>query len=279
MKKLVNEFNLSSKEEEIIILKNALDIINNAVNCRMFDFLGNPPQEAIAKTTVHSRLFLILLVDFLSGTSSILQNNKNYYEHLLDICKYNNVENIGKLKQSLSTFNNWISEKIIIKQITLKSSKDSFDITIGRQDLVQICGNICKHNITNLSWRIEKLKKIIGEAKKDVSTSDIIASLYELYDMFTTDYLDIQTTIWVELLNNIRIGILQYLKPTFNQSIVYDKDIKGKYHYEYPIYISSPLAKEFFWNLMDDVRINFFIKDFKSSEIIKRINKKQMCST
>lgn len=54
MKKLVNEFNLSSKEEEIIILKNALDIINNAVNCRMFDFLGNPPQEAIAKTTVHS---------------------------------------------------------------------------------------------------------------------------------------------------------------------------------------------------------------------------------
>ena len=76
-------------------------------------------------------------------------------------------------------------------------------------------------------------------------------------------------------LNNIRIGILQYLKPVFNKSIVYENDVYGKYHYEYPSEISSPLAKEFFWNLMNDVREDFYIKDFESSDIIKKINQEQ----
>jgi len=275
--KITNEFNLSSKEEEIIILKNTLDIIHNAVNYSMLDFFGTPPREVRAKTSEHLKLFLILLVDFLSGTSSILsKNQKSYCEHLSDICQQNHSDkNIKALRKSVNAFNNWISEELVIKDLKLNSSKDFFDIKITRKDLIQICGNICKHNITNLAWKIKKLRKIINENQKDASDDDVIVSLYELYDIFINDYVDVQTTIWAELLNNIRIGILQYLKPVFNKSIVYENDVYGKYHYEYLSEISSPLAKEFFWNLMNDVREDFYIKDFESSDIIKKVNKEQ----
>ena len=272
----LNEFNLSSKEEEIIILKNALDIINNAVNYGIMVFLGNPSHEVKTRTIETNKLFLILLVDFLGATSDILHDDKNYCDHLVDICERNaNNENIDILKNSAIAFKNWISEKIIIRNLKLRSSKDFFEINITRQDLVLICGNISKHNITNLTWKINKLRNIIRETKENISNYDVIISLYDLYEVFMKDYIDAQTTIWAELLNNIRIGILHYLKPVFNKSIVYENDVYGKYHYEYPPEISSPLAKEFFWDLMNDVRHNFYIKDFTSDEIIRRINKEQ----
>ena len=270
------KINLSQKEEEIVILKSTLDIINNIVNYSMMDFLGIPPNEVICKTQENYKLFLILLVDFFSKTSSILHENKSYYEHLIDICKNNaNSKDIKRLSDSIFVFGEWISEKIIIKRIRLRSSDEHFDFEISRLDLIQICGNICKHNITNLSRKINKLQNIIGHTKTEASLDDIIASLYELCDIFIHNYIIIQTTIWAELLNNIRIGILCYLKPIFKQSIVYDEYIEGRYYYEYPTYIISALTKEFFWNLMNDVRENFYIKGLKSSEIIKKVNKKQ----
>ena len=142
------KFNLSRKEEEIVILKNTLDIINNAVNYSIMDFLETPPREATFKTQENYKLFLILLVDFLSQTRGLLRENKSYYEHLLEICNNNSKSNyIKKLTNSVLVLGKWISEKIIIKGIKLHTSNDFFDIEISRKDLIQICGNICKHNI------------------------------------------------------------------------------------------------------------------------------------
>ena len=179
------------------------------------------------------------------------------------------------LSASVAEFKRWVSDEIILKNINLISNEGYFDIVLSRRELMIICGNISKHNITNLSHKIKALNGHINP-KYNISNEDVTISLLELYDKFCIDYLEIQTTIWAELLNNVRIGILQYLKPIFIQSIVYDTKVKGKYYYKYPDNISSPLAKNFFWNLMNRVRTNFYIKDFVSSEIMKKVNKKQV---
>ena len=277
--RLADELNLSAKEEEFIILKNVLDIINNIVNYSMMKFDGSPPRQVTIKTVEHNKLFLILLVDLLSNTSDLVHNEKSYFVHLKDICNKNPSRSIKQLKESISCFNDWITEEIIIKNMNLKYSNEFFDIKITRGCLIQICGNICKHNITNLTRKMKELKKIISKTKKDISNEEIIISLFDLYDRFLEDYIDIQVTIWAELLNNIRIGILKYLEPIFNQSIVYEQNSNGKYRYNYPREISSPIAKEFFWNLMNDVRHNFYIKDFECSDIIKRANHRQTLHT
>lgn len=270
---LKNEFNLSSIEEEIIILKNVLDIINNAVNYSMMDFYGNPPCEIRLKTKEHYKLFLILIVDFLSQTSDILHKKQDYISYLEDICSNPRLSNdVGLLNDSVTKFKTWLSERIAIKNINITPSEKYIKIFPTRKELMIICGNISKHNIANLSHKIELLKKCI-DPSYNISNQDITISLFELYDRFCIDYIDIQTTVWAELLNNIRIGILRYLRPVFSKSIVYDNE--EKYYYEYPADIALPLAREFFWNLMNDVRRNFYIKDFKSSEIIRKVNKQQ----
>ena len=85
-----------------------------------------------------------------------------------------------------------------------------------------------------------------------------------------------QTTILAEFLNNIRIGILEYLTPLYEKSIKYDPTIPGKYFYIYPEEICSDLGKNYFWELLNDVRSKFYIHDFKTDEIIWRASYKKV---
>lgn len=262
-------------EEEIIILKTALDAINEMVNYNIMEFYGNPPKEAKLKTEQHHKLFLILLVDFLSKTSDILSNKQNWIAHLKYVCNNPQLaKNIDCLKKAVTEFDNWISEKIIIKDLVVVNSRKSFDLAMSRKNLILICGNISKHNITNLTHKIKILKNIMHENGLCISEKEILIELDELYDRFRTDGLILQTSILAELLNNIRIGILKYLMPIYNKCVKYTSEDKDKYYYEYPQDIKSDIAQIYFWNLMNDVRHRVYIRNFKTYDVIYNANKK-----
>ena len=51
---------------------------------------------------------------------------------------------------------------------------------------------------------------------------------------------------------------------------------RGKYSYIYPEEICSDLGKNYFWELLNDVRLKFYIHDFKTDEIIWRASYKKV---
>lgn len=274
---LSEELNLTSKEEECVILKTVLDMINGMVNYEMMDFYGTPFSEARMKSSSHQKLFTILLIDFLSPTKDILKKRISYLDHLKNICENPLLsDKITSLKATVALFERWLSEQIVIKDIDIADKRDFFDLIITKKDLIQICGNISKHNITNLSWKISRLGKIIRKCYKEVPAKDIIIALDDLFERFESDNLILQTTILAEFLNNIRIGILEYLTPLYEKSIKYDPTIPGKYFYIYPEEICSDLGKNYFWELLNDVRSKFYIHDFKTDEIIWRASYKKV---
>lgn len=268
-------YQFNTIEEEIIILKAALDAIHEMVNYDIMEFYGNPPKEAKLKTGQHQKLFLVLLVDFLSITSDILSNKQNWIAHLKYVCNNPQLtKDIGDLEKSIAEFDTWISEKIIVKNLCIGNSTKSFDLSITRKDLILICGNISKHNITNLTRKIRMLKKIMQENELAISEKEILMELAELYDRFRIDGLIIQTSILAELLNNIRIGILKYLKPIYNKCKKYTSENKDEYFYKYPQDVKSDIAQIYFWNLMNDVKQGFYIHNFKTYDLIYNANRK-----
>lgn len=266
-------FSLTKEEKEIVALKIALDMINEMVNYEMLNFKGNPPDEIGIKTSSHQKLFLILLVDFLSNTTSILEE-RNIISHLINICANPILGgDANVLNNAVQQFNEWINKKIVFNEVYI-ADYHNIRLKISRLDLLLICGNIMKHNIANLTYKIDKLRTILNKQNIVTSNDYIITVLYELRDKFISDNLDIQIPILAELLNNIRIGILQYLTPLYNQTIKYNEANKEKYSYTYLENINSVIGKEFFWNLMNDVRHNFYARGLKNSEIIWKINYK-----
>ena len=71
-----------------------------------------------------------------------------------------------------------------INTSNLYNDMNFFDLIISKKDLIQICGNISKHNITNLSWKISRLGKIIRKCYKEVPAKDIIIALDNLFERF-----------------------------------------------------------------------------------------------
>lgn len=122
---LSEELNLTSKEEECVILKTVLDMINGMVNYEMMDFYGTPFSEARMKSASHQKLFTILLIDFLSPTKDILKKRISYLDHLKNICENPLLsDKITSLKATVTLFERWLSEQIVIKDIDIADKRD-----------------------------------------------------------------------------------------------------------------------------------------------------------
>lgn len=244
---------LSPYDVEIIMLKTSFDIIDDMVNHEMMDFYGKPIKEVHVKTRVHQKLFLILLVDFISKKNSLFENisSLDYLTKMISNPLLS--KDIEHLSKSVRAFNEWCLKNISIKNLCINSKSNIIDLEISRKDLIYIAGNVSKHNITNLSFNIKKLQDIIEEKYNNIEYKDTFISFKELYDRFMNDCLILQTTNLAKMLNDIKNGIISYLRPLYNTVLEECED--GTYKYKYPKEITSPIGQEFFWNLMNDVRL------------------------
>lgn len=72
-----------------------------------------------------------------------------------------------------------------------------------------------------------------------------------------------------EFLNNIRWGIYEYLKPEFSRSLVRDTKNPPRYWHTYPEDIKNEFAKNCYWDLMNEVRSDPYLRKFKVTEVLK----------
>ncbi len=264
----------SGIEQEVIILKAVIELINSMVNFELMSLLGNDPDSEIAfKGYTHQRFFNIILVDFLSCTDKkgpIKQTS--YLGGLREIVNnpcFDENNSVHNLKVATQEFTDWLDQKVEV-DVWLPSIDKDTRLKIKRLDFLKMTGNISKHHSLKLTVTAGKLKQFLSNNGITVDTDEALLALAEFYERFHTDILSYHSSTIAEFLNNIRWGIYDYLQPEFNRSIVWEEGSNlPKYHYTYPKEIQGEFAKACYWDLMNEVRSKPYMRKFKVTKWLK----------
>ena len=264
----------SGIEQEVIVLKAVIELINSMVNFERMDLLGNDPDSKVAfKSPTHQKFFNIILVDFLSSPLQTGSNIKQptYLEDLTKIVNnpyFNENDSVHNLKVATQEFKDWLEQEVEVG-VWLPSIDTDTRLKIKRLDFLKMTGDISKHNYLRAIGVAEELKEILSKNGITVDINEAILALAEFYERFHTDILNYHSSTIAEFLNNIRWGIYHYLQPEFNKSIVWEGGDPPKYHYTYPEKIQSEFAKACYWELMNEVRSKPYMRKFKVTKWLK----------
>jgi hypothetical protein len=242
------------------------------VNGEVLILLGaDPNSEAHFRTATHQRLFNIILVDFLSktdgrgpvGATSYLDGLKSISETPClgssDIAR--------PLREATLAFTDWLEHRIEVKT-WFRRARTEQPLAVRRIDFIKMCGNIAKHNFLRASGVAKELAALMHERGLAVEMDDALLTLGEFYERFHTDILNYHCSTIAEFLNNIRWGVYEYLQPEFQHSYVFERGEPPMYHYTYPEGVNSDLAKECYWELMNEVR---FPPSFRRFQVWKTL--------
>lgn len=263
----------SGIKQEVIILKAVIELINSMVNFELMDLLGNDPDSNILfKSPTHQRFFNIILVDLLSHTDKkgpIEQTS--YLEGLREIVNnpyFDENNSVHNLKVATQEFKDWLEQEVEVS-VWLPSIDKDTKLKISRFNFLKITGNISKHNYLRAIGVAEELKEILQKSGITVDINEALLALADFYERFHTDILNYHSSTIAEFLNNIRWGIYDYLQPEFKKSIVWEGGSPPKYHYTYPKGIQSEFAKACYWELMNEVRREPYMRRFKVTKWLK----------
>jgi len=235
---------------------------------------GKGGSQAIFRTAVHQRLFNIILVDFLSKPGREFAGKRNScLDAVDDVCEtplFNQGNSVKSLRRAVKTFKRWLERGIKVKKVWLPSINLEATVSIQRQQFIKICGDISKHNFSRLSRRVEDLKKVLSSSGVQITDEDGLLVIEDFYEKFHTDLFTYHGSHIVELLNDIRWGIHEYLQPEFRHSIKYDESNPPMYSYTYPTGVDTKFAKNCYWALMNEVRAKPYVKQFKTYSVLKK---------
>ena len=276
--KPVNETDIPAEfspiEWEMIALKALTDALDSMLNHSVMTLRGNDPNtEIVFDSSVHQRLFTILLVDFLAKPEkAIVGFDGSYLELLSGICHSPSAgepKSIMALATSVEHLSSWLSSKIEVT-VWLPSLYKETNVTIQRSDFIWITGNISKHNFARLTRVSRKLIKIFQANDVEFNLHQAITVLDEFYERFHDDILNYHSSALAEILNNVRWGIHNYLEPLFKDSFMSDPDDPIQYEYQYPQGLNHEFARSCFWDVMNEVRRGPNIRPFKAPWYLKK---------
>jgi len=262
-------------EREIILLKAIKTLIDEMVNWELVKLVGEEPHfNIVFHSAVHQKLFNILLVDFLSPPDGKFIKSQSYLSALEKVCASPNFDvdnSITTLARATQEFSDWLEKEVPVGKVWLPAINLEIDLSIKRIEFIEICGNISKHNFTRLYRGVVKdLKEVFKRNNKPLEDEDALLIIDEFYQWFHDNIFSYHSSAIAEFLNNIRWGIYEYLQPEFHCSLVIDDDKDlVRYHYTYPDGLSNRFAKACYWNLMNDIRSEPFMKKFQVTKYLK----------
>lgn len=224
-----------------------------------------------SKTSIHQKIFIILLVDFLSKSSQeVTGKNLSLLEGLIQIGKapcLGKKASCRQLRTAVSVFKRWLDKEIKVP-CYFPSIEHNGVLKLKRLEFIMICGDISKHSFARLNRRARDLKMILERNKKEIRTGEALALLDAFYDRFHGDIFSYHGSQIVEKLNNIRWGIYEYLQPSIRR-LQNDGDFgPPRYRFTYPIGVTNQLVKHFYRELMVSVSSPPYFRRFKTYKIL-----------
>lgn len=268
--------NLTPFEQETITLKAVLDMIGDMVNHETMTIHFNAPDSSVTfKTMTHMAFFNIILVDLLSKPSEFFTGDKSYIDRLKEICVnplIGEPRDILDLSGAVCAFDRWLSEKATAPNRWFPSLDLQIDLRIERQVFIRICGNITKHNFTQLTRQADKLRQVLCENGRIVSLDKCILALQDFRQQFYDDVFHYHSSTIAEFLNNIRWGIHSYAGPVRARCVEnrFDEELRiNAYSYRYPGDLTSDLGKRCYWALMNEVMRQPDVQRFEVAKYLK----------
>lgn len=264
---------LSDFEEEVILLKATKELIDTMVNFEVFELIGSDSDSQISfKSATHQKFFNIILTDFLSQTDDRAFGKKtSFLGGIKSICEKPCFEvnnSISALSKAGNEFSDWLEQEIEVAA-WLPSIGSDTTLKLSRIDFLKMCGDISKHNFLRSAGSALKLQGILEKSDVSVTLDDALLVLGEFYEKFHTDIFNYHGSTLAEFLNNIRWGIYEYLQPEFRRSIVWEGGDPPRYRYTYPQKVKAGIAKECYWELMNEVRNEPYMRRFKVTKLLK----------
>ncbi len=260
-------------EQEVIILRNVYDHIGEMVNFSLLDIQGLDPDSLIMfKDMNHRKLFFILLVDFLSVTDKrgpIAQTS--FLGGILKICgnpQFSEQGSENELKEVVERFKIWLNEERAI-EVWMPSISEQIELSISRLDAIKMSGDVSKHNYLRASGVADLLRKLLKKSGVEVSFEQAMLALPDFYERFHDDILIYLSSHICEFLNDIRWAIHRYLRPEFRKSFHRTDDSLIGYSYTVPHDIKSEYARDCYWELMNELRKDPYMRQFVVSESFK----------
>ncbi len=273
-------------EQEAIVLNAIWAMIDDMVNYEVFVKTELTTDVALMfSTPMHMRLFNVLLVDFLSQPQpgrgkpvpfDLLQPSKNarqadstqlfYLRRVCDAPKLG--PNASMIAGPLAGFSHWLESEIVVERVWLPSINTERDIRISRLEFLKICGNTAKHRFPRLSRTVERLCRVLAANGQQIDDGQAYLVLPEFYEWFHRNIFAYHSSTIAEHLNNLRLGIFEYLQPEFARSY-HEVDPRPNYRFHIPTAIINPLARELYWELMEMVRARPSMPRFEVSQYLK----------
>ncbi len=264
---------LSDIEEEVILLRAVIELINSMVNFEVLNLYGPDPDSEIRfRSMTHQMFFNIILVDFLSYTDKrAFIKQTSYLSALKKISKSPNFDvdgSVNSLSEATHEFIDWLEREVEV-QTWLPSIDTETTLRLSRIDFLKMCGDISKHNFLRAIGVAEKLRNALCESGVSIKLDDALIALDDFYERFHDDILNYHGSTIAEFLNNIRWGIHEYLKPEFQRSIVWESRNSPIYRYTYPKGVTTGFAKECYWKIMNEVRATPWVRRFQITKWAK----------
>lgn len=140
-----------------------------------------------------------------------------------------------------------------MEKVWFPSIKVEVNIREKRIFLLRICGNIAKHNFARLEATVKDVRKVLKDNGEDIDVGKGFLILREFYEWFNS-VLEYQASTIAEHLNNIRLGIFDYLSPEYSRSDEMVDTSTGPYQFKGPKDCDDPMAQEMYYELMNKVR-------------------------
>ena len=258
----------SSIEIEIISLAAVWDLIDSMVHYGHFEKDHETENTSLMfKTRDASKLFLIILADFLShprdGTLGLEKPSiegsmgRTYLGYLQKVSEYPQFSgDCELLAVSVERFAKWLDGNIVVEDVWLPSIERNGDLNVKRLDYIKICGTISKHGFTRLDQIVSKIQRILAENDTKIDEEEVYLTIPDFQEWFQDNIFIASSTQIAWHLNEIRWGIYHYLKVEFERSYTPTAVVSElqMYAYDVPSGIKSPLVKSMYWYLMNNVR-------------------------
>ena len=278
-------------EREAIILNSAWGMIDDMVNWAMFVKTEHSrPTYLKFKTSQHSRLFIILLGDFLSeirafkgdpvplglkkAPSNARPSDLTFLFHLRQVCDDPRFGvDTTHLSEQIEAFADWLEDDDSVSGVNLPDIDVVADLRVERFRYIKMCGDIAKHNLARLSTNVRHLRKLLKAAGHVVCEQDAYLAIDNFYEWFARDIFIYHSSQIAEFLNNIRWAIFEYLQPEYRRSWhLTDKATPDLqiYGYHIPDEITETVARAMYWDVMNRVRARPYIGSFVISNAFKQ---------
>lgn len=280
---------MNELEREAIILDTAWGMIDEMVNWSLFVENDGTEQTIQAfSSEPHSRLFVILLGDFLSpvqafrggpvplGLLSAPPNARpsdlTFLFHLRQVYTAPQMgTDIAELRTAVEGFATWLEQAFVAPRVNLANIGVVADLRVSRYRYIKMCGNIAKHNLARLAENVKHLRRLLEDAGQPISEQDAYLALGDFFTWFHDDIFIKHSSHIAAFLNNIRWAVFEYLRPEYLRSW-HRPDGAPEYSYNYhvPQHCTEPVAQAMYWNLMNRVRAKPWIQRFSVETTFER---------